>query len=85
MDGLNTLLIGIYCLFGWGVVLLAITFIWGWINLLRMAGRLLDREQQIQLRSPLRVCGLSSIVILIMALLFAYQSITTFFGAFPRP
>jgi hypothetical protein len=85
MDGLNNLLIGIHCLFGWLVIILAIILVWGYVALLRTSRQVLDQEQQKQISRPLLISGFSGIVILIIAALFAYQNIASFFGAFPRP
>lgn len=85
MDGLNTLFIGIYCLFGLLVIALSIILVWGFVVLVKTLRQYLDQAQQKQMSGPLKMIGLSGIALLIIAAIFAYSNISSFFGAFPRP
>jgi small neutral amino acid transporter SnatA (MarC family) len=85
MDGLNTLFIGIYCLFGLLVLLLALVFIWGYIALYKSMRNNLDQAEQKQMSRVFTVISLSGMALLIVAAVFAYSNINAFTGAFPRP
>jgi len=85
MDGMNNLFIGLYCLFGTLVIPLSIILIWGFIVLYKAINSNVEEAQQKQMSNLLKMVGVSGLALLIIATVFAYQNISAFFGAFPRP